>query len=243
MKLVGGWDPSGGHHTDVENDRPTSSGVSQLRCFLLVKRAALWMVLMVLLTACTAGEPVAVGPVDGELDCGEEQVPRSVEAAHFGSTQEDVVEEALDEWTTDGGSIENPPGEYWTAVVDGLEVARALPEQNGDGSWVVHDVTTCGEPDSGPAEIDGELDCASDGQWFMQGEVDPDAVGLSSPELAALQMIEQFQRIHGGQIDQIEDLWVLVLDGREQVKMRPRELESGGWLVTSVTACEGYGLS
>ena len=121
------------------------------------------MVFLMLLSACGSGSNGASVVSDGVLDCLDGQVVRSAQIAVSAESELAVVGAALAKWTDEGGSlVELPVDESWYVVLDGRDVAIAYPEIDGTGTWVVHDVRTCGEPETGPAAIDGGLDCAND---------------------------------------------------------------------------------
>ena len=144
------------------------------------------VLLAVVLAACgTPAESSASG--DGVLDCDEGQVHRGADIRVSGSTETEVVEDALAEWVEEGAEILELPGdESWAAVENGRDVAIAYPEVEGDGAWVVYDVQVCGEPDTGPAPTDGSLDCANEAGWNMQASFDPDIPGDPNPKTQPL---------------------------------------------------------
>ncbi|MFV2000733.1 MAG: hypothetical protein ACC654_10265, partial [Acidimicrobiia bacterium] len=143
---------------------------------------------------------------DGILDCAPGQVVRAADVDVSAATRILVAAQALEEWTTRGAILWDLPSlELWSAVLDGEDVAIAFPELNGDGTWVVHDVQTCGEPESGPAGIDGELDCATDSSWVMQGSIDPTIPGLPSAEEAVRSSLDWYAERYGGDIVVVSD--------------------------------------
>lgn len=150
----------------------------------LLSRTGLLLACTALLVSCTFDTTVVtVGSPDGFLDCGDGEIPRSGDIFTSGDNEQQVVEEALAAWLEDGASLANPTeAEVWSAVIEGREVALAVPEREGDGGWVVADVRMCGEPDTGPAEIDGSIDCAGDGYWDQQATMDPEIPGEAMPE-------------------------------------------------------------
>lgn len=193
------------------------------------------------LAACgTPAESLASG--DGVLDCGEGEVHRGADVRVSGATEAEVVEEALGEWVEDGAEIVDlAEDESWAAVQDGRDVAIAYPEVEGDGTWVVHGVQVCGEPETGPAPTDGELDCPNEAGWVMQASFDPDIPGDPNPEDAVLEAIQPYQDAHGGEIVFIDESTAsLVVDDREQVLASAIELPAGGWAVSTFSGCEGY---
>jgi len=201
------------------------------------------VLLAVVLAACgTSAESSASG--DGVLDCDEGQVHRGADTRVSGSTETEVVEDALAEWVEEGAEILELPGdESWAAVENGRDVAIAYPEVEGDGAWVVYDVQVCGEPDTRPAPTDGSLDCANEAGWNMQASFDSDIPGDPNPEDAALKMLQAYQDAHGGEIVFIDDNTAsLVVDDREQVVVTAVEVPGGGWAVSTVSGCEGYDL-
>ena len=149
---------------------------------------------------------------------------------------------ALARWTDDGGVIiELPPDESWLVVLDGRDAAIAYPELEGTGAWVVHDVRTCGEPETGPAAIDGELDCANESRWSIQASLDPTIPGFPSAEEAVRSSLEPYAQRHGGEIILVEDqIGSLVVQQREQVIAHSIEAPAGGWAVTTLAGCEGF---
>ena len=89
--------------------------------------------------------------------------------------------------------------------------------------------------------IDGQLDCETDFIWTQQGSPAEGTTGEATPDEAAKLQLERFQETHGGEVQQISDVtWSLVEGGREQVTMTAVEMPAGGWMVLTVTSCEGY---
>ncbi len=200
-------------------------------------------------SACSALPGVASGNIeegrsgDGVLDCGDGQVVRAVATAVSDTLETDVVRVALAEWTAGGGdALAVPSLELWTVVVDGRDVAVAYPEINGDGTWTVHDVQTCGEPDTGPSTIDGEIDCATEFWWTIQGSIDPNTPGeASSPEEAIRVTLEGYARRHGGDIAPGEMMvGSLVVQQREVVVASATEVPAGGRVTLTIVGCEGF---
>lgn len=179
---------------------------------------------------------------DGSLDCDGDEVVLSADIRVSGATEQDVALAALDEWIDDGASAARVrSAESWSALAGGREVAVAVPEQNGDGSWVVHDVRVCGEPRSGPARIDGKLDCDGDVSWTQQASFLPDTIGDPTPEDALVGFLDQWRQRYGGEIVLAgEAAGSLVVDGREQVVASASEAPAGGWLVATTVGCDGY---
>ena len=179
---------------------------------------------------------------DGRLDCDDGQIAQGAGIEVFAATEEEVAALALERWTSAGAAlVALPPDESWSAVIDGRDVAIAYPERNGDGRWTVHAVSTCGPPKTGPAPIDGQLDCANDAGWGQTGSIDPTVPGLPTADEAVLAIIEPFADRHGGELVVIgEGVTSLVVDGREQVVVTAVEVDAGGWVVTSVSGCQGF---
>jgi hypothetical protein len=159
-----------------------------------------------------------------------------------GSTEAEVVEYALAKWVEGGAEIvELPEDESWAAVQDNRDVAIAYPEVEGNGTWVVHDVQVCGEPEMGPAPIDGTLDCANEASWVIQASFDPDIPGDPNPDDAVLEALGPYQDARGGEIVFIdENTASLVVEDREQVVASAIAVPAGGWAVSTVSGCEGY---
>ncbi len=84
-------------------------------------------------------------------------------------------------------------------------MAIAYAEIDGTGTWVVHDVRTCGEPETGPAAIDGGLDCASESRWNIELTLDPTIPGLPKAAEAIRSALEPYVDRHGGEIVLIGD--------------------------------------
>lgn len=188
--------------------------------------------------ACAApGEETASG--DGALDCDDGQVAQGIGVDVLGSTEREVVETALADWADSGARlVEFSAIESWAAVLDGRDVAVVTPEVNGDGSWFVGLVSVCGNPDSGPAPIDGQLDCVNDESWFEQASIDPDIAGDPTAEEAVRASLERFLDRYGGEIVMVyEDTGSIVVDEREQVVASAFEVPAGGWAVATVSGC------
>lgn len=190
-------------------------------------------------TAAVAG-PDAAG--DGRLDCDEGEVTRGADIEVFGDSENEAVALALQQWTLTGAAlVAIPADESWSAVIDGRDVAIAYPERNGDGRWTVHGVSTCGPPRTGPAPLDGDLDCANDARWGWQGSIDPTVPGLPTAGDALLSGLQPFLDKHGGKFVPIDDrVASVVVDDREQVVAVATEVEAAGWVVTSISGCQGF---
>jgi len=160
----------------------------------------------------------------------------------FGETEGEVVAAALSQWTSEGAEIvEVPAIESWVAALDGRDVAVALPEQNGPDDWIVHDLQTCAPGSSGPAPINGELDCTDEYIWTEQGSLDPDTVGYLLAEDALRTALNDFLRNRNAEIQIVSDsVGSLVVDSREVVVALAVEAAAGGWLVDTIKACRGY---
>lgn len=201
-------------------------------CGMAVIVAVIW------LTACgSPGEEMTSD--DGVLDCADGQVAQSTGVTSSASTEREVVEAALAEWADSGAEIvEFPDTESWSAVLDGDDVAVVVPELNGDGSWFIGDVSVCGDPDIGPADIDGQLDCANDESWFEQGSLDPDTPGDPTAEGAIRASLVPYQERYGGEIILVDErTGSIVVEGREQVISLASEVSAGGWGVATVSGC------
>lgn len=196
------------------------------------------IVTVISLTACGAPSEVATSG-DGTLDCDEGQVAQGVGVSSSASTEREVVEAALADWADSGAElVQFPATESWAAVLDGRDVAVVVPEVNGDGSWFISDVSVCGDPDVGPADIDGQLDCVNDESWFEQGSLDPDTPGVSTAEEAIRTSLTPHQERYGGEIILVdEDTGSIVVEGREQVVASALEVPAGGWAVATVSGC------
>ena len=201
-----------------------------------------WAVLAVIVVACGQAAISSAEGSDGILDCAQGQVTRSADIEARGATEEEAAEKALAEWKSQGATLVLfPEAEVWSAVMDGRDVAVAVVEQNGDGTWVTHDVSICGEPDTGAAPIDGTLDCANGYRWVMQAGIDPSVPGEPTPEEALRFALEPFQKRYGGEIVFVdEDTASLVVQQRERVTANAVEVPAGGWAVSSVEGCQGY---
>jgi hypothetical protein len=202
------------------------------------------LALALVLAACGQAATSSPGGGDGSLDCDPGQVTQGAGIFAEGETERDVAEEALRTWTDQGAAlVEFPEAEVWSAVLEGRDVAVAVVELEGDGTWVTHDVTICGEAETGPAPIDGRLDCPNGYRWYMQAGIDPSVPGLPTPEDALRAALEQFQARYGGEIVLIDEKTAsLVVDGREQVTTSAIEAPAGGWTVGAVEGCEGFEL-
>lgn len=205
-----------------------------------LSRVSLLLVGTIALISCT-GEPtvITVGSPDGVLDCRRGEIPRATETFANGDGEQQAVEQALIIWLEDGASLANPTeAETWSAVIEGNEIAIAFPEREGDGGWVVTDVHVCGEPESGPAEIDGSIDCPGDTFWTQQAMLDTETPGENTPEEAVRHGLEPYVERNGGEITMIdEDTGSLVVDEREQVVAYASEAPAGGWVATTMTGC------
>jgi hypothetical protein len=214
-----------------------------LRRSLLLAVAAL-----VFVSACAAtNQPATKGPLlvgDGAPDCADGEVTRGTDISVSAETEMEAVEAALKQWTDEGADVVEFDGvESWSATLNGREVATAVPELGGDGVWVVQDVQTCGTPETGPAAIDGVLDCANEYRWSMQAGIDPTIPGVPTPEEAITQMLEGFKDRYGGEIVLVDDLTgSLVVNSREQVVTTASESPAGGWTVLGAAGCEGFEL-
>lgn len=179
--------------------------------------------------------------IDGVLDCGVNQVLRDGEVNVSAATEEAVVSLALDPLMTSMSDRQSVGG-MWSVVEEGREIALALAEKNGDGSWVIHDVRVCGEPRSSAAPVDGELDCASDTTWGQQGTPDPSIPGATTAEAAVTSALETYRARFGGEIRfHPPTTGTLIVDAREQIIVRISEVPAGGWGGSNVEGCEGFG--
>lgn len=117
----------------------------------------------------------------------------------------------------------------------------AQTERNGDGSWTAS-VITCGEPETGPAPIDGVLDCTRGDDWIEQAGIDGSVPGFPSPEDALRGVLEPYQQRFGGEIIMIDGTTgSLVPAEREQVVARATEVvPAGGWVVSTTTWCQAF---
>ena len=207
------------------------------------RRVTAVMVFLIFLAACVSGtDGGSFVSGDGVLDCLDGQVVRSVEIDVSAEGELAVVAAALAQWTDEGGSLlELPSDESWSVVLDGRDVAIAYPEIDGTGSWVVHDVRTCGEPIAGPAATDGELDCADESRWSIQATLDLTIPGLPSADEALRSALEPYAQRHGGEIVLIRDeIASLVVQQREQVIALASEVPAGGWAVATLAGCDGF---
>ena len=208
-----------------------------------VRRTTAIVVLLVLLEACGSGaDSGSFVSGDGVLDCVGGQVVRTAEIDVSADGELAVVSLALAQWTDDGGSLlDLPSDESWSVVLDGLDVAIAYPEIDGTGSWVVHDVRTCGDPRNRQAVIDGELDCANENEWSIQATLDLTIPGLASADEALQSALEPYAQRHGGEIVLIEDeIGSLVVQQREQVTALARGVPAGGWAVATLSGCDDF---
>ncbi|MFQ5523357.1 MAG: hypothetical protein ACE5F5_07240 [Acidimicrobiia bacterium] len=207
-----------------------------------MRRSPRWVVFAIIVVACGQAAISSTEGGDGILDCEQGRVTRGAGIEVRGATEEEVVEEALREWKSQGAALlEFPEAEVWSAVLDGRDVAVAVVEQNGDGTWVSHDVSVCGEPETGPAPIDGKLDCANGYRWVMQAGIDPSVTGQPTPEEALRSALEPLVSRYGGEIAFVDDDTAsIVVHGREQVTADAAEVPEGGWAVSSVEGCEGF---
>ena len=194
---------------------------------------------LALLSCSGEATVITVGSPDGVLDCGRGEIPRAADASGSGDTEQDAVENALITCLEDGASLANPTeAAVWSAVVDGNEVAIGIPERGGDGDWVVADVQVCGEPDTGPARVDGSLDCVGEMVWTEQAMLDTDARGEDTPELAVRLDLDRHRERYGGEVAMIdENTGSLVVDEREQVVAFATEAPAGGWVVATTMGC------
>ncbi len=190
-----------------------------------------------------ATEPDPAGlSSDGVLDCDDGLLPFGVEISVSGESEQEVVAASLEQWTVQGAMVvAAPPTEYWAAVLDGRDVALALPELNGDGTWVVEGVAVCGEPRVGSAPIDGELDCANDAGWGYHGDFGPDASSPLTVEEALTAAMEPIVARYGGEVVFVTPTSAsLVVDQREQIVVAAVELPAGGWSASRFSGCDGY---
>lgn len=198
-----------------------------------------------LMASCASDTPTVAGVDvfgDGRLDCGDGEIFQGADIEVFADSENEVVALALEGWTSMGAAlVAIPPDESWSAVLDGREVAIAYPELNGDGRWTVHAVRTCGPPLTGPAPLDGNLDCANDAEWGESGSIDPTTPGVPTPDEALQLALEPFLDRRGGEIAEIGEVVAsLVVDDREQVVAIATEVDAGGWVVTRVSGCQGF---
>jgi len=213
------------------------------------------IVVALLAAACSSESTVTVGAADiaavavadragdGILDCIDGQIERGAPISVTGGSEQEVVAAALSDWTAVGAELTafTAADESWVATLDGRDVAVAVPEQNGDGSWVVHDVRTCGDPSTGPAPIDGGLDCVDDYSWLEHGDFASDVVGSPSPAEALRASLQPFAVRHGGEIVLVRDVvGSLIIDDREQVVSRAEKVPGGGWVVSTIMTCAGF---
>lgn len=196
---------------------------------------------LLLVSACSAGSESA-GAGDGVLDCRRGQVERSAGVDVTGDTEEDAVGLALAQWTGDGAVLrENRSERSWYVTGDGRDVAIAYPEPNGLGTWDVQDVRICADPDTGPAAVDGELDCADENSWYVSGTPDVTTEGDARVEDAVREGLERFRQQFGGEIVLVgERGGSLVIENREQVRVNASEMPAGGWGILSMSGCGGF---
>jgi len=202
---------------------------------------AILSVVALAIVSCTGGTTViTVGSPDGVLDCRRGEIPRGAGVFADGDSEQQAVEAALVNWLRDGASFANPTeAEVWSAVLEGNEIAIAVPEREGDGGWVVADVQTCGQPDTGPAEIDGSIDCAGDLVWTEQASLDAETPGENTPEEAIRLGLERHQERYGGEIVMIDDnTGSLVVDELEQAVTFATEAPAGGWVASTMIGCD-----
>lgn len=204
------------------------------------------------LVASACGSSSDVGTVadadtvatDGVLDCRQGEVVRDAGVRVSGGSEKAVVAAALKRWTDQGGSLgEFPSEESWSVVVLGREVAVAIPEREGSGDWVVHDVRMCGNPRTGSSVINGKLDCESDVEFSVQGSVLPDAQGPPTPAAALESFLAELVSRYGGEMAIVDDATgSLVVEGRETVVAFATPAPAGGWIVLTALHCEKYGI-
>lgn len=130
----------------------------------------------------------------------------------------------------------------WSVIESNREIAVATPEQNGDGTWVVHDVQACGAPKASPAVVDGVLDCVSDRIWSEQATFALGAKGELDAQVAIAAALKPFNDRYGGEVV-FHDTGTgsLVVGGREQVQARASAVPAGGFLIDVVQHCDGFG--
>ncbi len=199
--------------------------------------------MLVAVGACGSGTGTGlVVPGDGVLDCEDGQVVRGVGISVSAESEQAAVAEALGQWTSQSAvAVAFPQNELWSASREGRDVAIAVPEVDGSGLWVVHDVQTCGAPDEGAAAIDGELDCASETRWSVQGSIDPSVPGLATGGEAVRTALAQYVQNHGGEVRLVGDqIGSLVVEQRERVIAIAIEVAAGGWAVSTVVGCDGF---
>lgn len=194
-----------------------------------------------LLVVSCASEPtvITVGSPDGVLDCDEGKIPRAADASGGADTEQGAVEAALATWLEEGARLANPTeAEVWSAVVGGNEVAIAIPEREGDGGWEAS-VQECGSPETGPAEIDGSLDCAGSVSWTQQGLLDSETPGEDTSERAIDIALAGYLDRSAAEIVMIDETTgSLVIEDREQMVAFASEAPAGGWVVTTIIGCD-----
>ncbi len=193
------------------------------------------------LVSCAAETTVVtVGSPDGVLDCGRGEIPRAAHVLADGESEQQAVESALVGWLEDGARLAKPDeAELWSAVVDGNEIAIAVPEREGDGGWVVAAVQECGRPDIGPAEIDGSIDCAGETVWTQQASLDSETPGEETPEEAIRLALEAYLSGSGGEVVMVESIiGSVVVDEREHIVAFATESPAGGWIASTLIGCD-----
>ena len=195
------------------------------------------------MAACGSGDAGNGLSGDGLLDCAAGEVVRGAGIDVAADSEKEVVATALAPWLESGADlVAFPPEELWSAVQDGRDVAVAYPELEGTGAWRVHDVRTCAEPETGPAAVDGMLDCAGDVRWTIQASLDPTVPGRPTPGAALVAGLAPYADRYSGEVVIDAGFGSLVVEGREQVVARPSEVPAGGWAVVTLGGCEGFEL-
>jgi hypothetical protein len=193
------------------------------------------------LTSCAGEETViTIGSPDGVLDCRRGEIPRAADVLADGESEQQAVESALVSWLEDGARLAKPDeAEVWSAVIDGNEIASAGPEREGDGGWVVAAVQECGRPDTGPAEIDGSIDCAAETVWTQQASLDGETPGDETPEKAIRSALEAYLNESGGEVVMVSDhTGSVVVDEREQIVAFATRADAGGWVAATLMGCD-----
>ncbi|MFV1999558.1 MAG: hypothetical protein ACC654_04260 [Acidimicrobiia bacterium] len=91
-------------------------------------------------------------------------------------------------------------------------------------------------------DLDGELDCAQNGSWGTTGGPGPDASGLDTPQEAVRRALATYERRYGGDVVILDTGGSLVVNGNEVVVVgSPSVAPAGGWLVSGVSGCNGFG--